>query len=239
MIAEKKLNKAQLHRTGIRDAINVPGFALFSTMVGFSTIAKEAGFDIWMIAATTLSVWGMPGQVAFASLYATGASLFVMFLAVFLANMRMMLMVITGFNIFRLDMHPIPFWKKILLVHVMAITSWAQIGYIKEKYPPPQLLYYYIGFSLTIYVFGFLGSLLGYFVDGIVSPESLRIIIFMTPLYILLLVINAKEKMNRFAVLVGGLIIPLIYPIFGSWSILLGGFCGGSLAFITFSRSTE
>ena len=43
---------------------------------------------------TTLTVWGMPGQVALVSLYASGASLTVIFLAVALANMRMMLMVI-------------------------------------------------------------------------------------------------------------------------------------------------
>ena len=31
-------------------------------MMGFSIIAKEAGFDIWMVMLTTASVWGMPGH---------------------------------------------------------------------------------------------------------------------------------------------------------------------------------
>ena len=66
---------------GILNAINVPGFALGSTMIGFSVIAKEAGFDIWMVLATTASVWGMPGQIAFASLYAVGSSLVLIFIA--------------------------------------------------------------------------------------------------------------------------------------------------------------
>ena len=66
---ETSLAKGQLIRRGVVDAINIPGFALGSTMTGFAVIAKEAGFDFWMVVATTASVWGLPGQVAFASLY--------------------------------------------------------------------------------------------------------------------------------------------------------------------------
>ena len=102
---DTSMAKSQLIRCGVLDAINIPGFALGSTMTGFAVIAKEAGFDFWMIVATTASVWGLPGQVAFASLYATGASLMLIFVTVALANMRMMLMVISGADILqRLNM---------------------------------------------------------------------------------------------------------------------------------------
>ena len=230
-IHNRKELKKNLNWVGVSDAINVPGFALFSTMVGFSTIAKEAGFDIWQVSATTLTVWGMPGQVAFASLYASGASLIIIFLAVSLANMRMMLMVISGYNILGLHQHKLPFWKKMGLMHIMAITSWAQIGRSKENYPHTLLLPYYVGFSITIYVFGLTGTILGYFIDHFVTTEVLRVITFMTPLYILLLVISSKDSLNRLAVVLGGIIIPIIYPVFFDWSILIGGVAGGTLAF--------
>ena len=230
-IHNRKELKKNLNWVGVSDAINVPGFALFSTMVGFSTIAKEAGFDIWQVSVTTLTVWGMPGQVAFASLYASGASLIIIFLAVSLANMRMMLMVISGYNILGLHQHKLPFWKKMCLMHIMAITSWAQIGRSKENYPQALLLPYYVGFSITIYVFGLTGTILGYFIDYFVTTEVLRVITFMTPLYILLLVISSKDSLNRLAVVLGGIIIPIIYPVFFDWSILIGGVAGGTLAF--------
>ena len=230
-IYKRKELKKNLNWVGVSDAINVPGFALFSTMVGFSTIAKEAGFDIWQVSTTTLTVWGMPGQVAFASLYASGASLFIIFLAVSLANMRMMLMVISGYNILKLHRHNLPFWKKMCLMHIMAITSWAQIGRSKENYPQDSLLSYYVGFSITIYGFGLSGTILGYFVDNFVTTEALRAIIFMTPLYILLLVISSKDSLNRLAVVFGGIIIPIIHPVFSDWSIIIGGVAGGTLAF--------
>jgi len=226
---ELREKNKKLYRVGVIDATNVPGFALFSTMVGFSTLAKDAGFDVWLSAITTLSVWGMPGQVALVSLFATGSPLIVIFFAVAFANMRMMLMVISGYNVLRLSSHNIAFWQKILLVHIMAITSWAQINSVKDKYPSNLLLSYYVGFSVTIYILGLSGTLVGYFIDYFVQTEVLRAIAFMTPLYILLLVISSQDYLNRSAVILGGIITPLIYPIFFELSILIGGFLGGSI----------
>lgn len=227
----QKKSRKKFYLLGILDALNVPGLALFLTMVGFATLAKDAGFDSWLVSATTLMVWGMPGQVAFASLYATGASLSIIFLAVALANMRMMLMVISGYDMLQLKEHNIPFWKKVLLMHIMAITSWAQISYIKDKHPPNMLLSYYIGFAITIYVFGLSGTIVGYFIDNFANTEALRAIIFMTPLYILLLVFSSRDNINRFSVVLGGTIAPAIYPFFLEWSVLISGFVGGSIAF--------
>ena len=217
---------------GILDAINVPGFALGSTMIGFSVIAKEAGFDIWMVLVTTATVWGMPGQVAFASLYAVGSSLVLIFIAVTLANMRMMLMVISGANILKIKRYNLPFWKKAILLHVMAITSWAQIGYIKDKIDKEKLLNYYIGFSFTIFTFGILGTFIGFYINNYVSNDLIRIFIFLTPLYILLLITNSKENINKISVIFGGLISIALYPLLGNWCILFSGLLGGSSAIL-------
>ncbi len=219
---------------GIRDGVNVPGFALMSTMIGFASIAREAGFDVWMALATTATVFGMPGQVAFASLFAGGASLLLIFVAVSLANMRMMLMVISGSDILNLSAHNLPFWKRLLLMHFLAITSWAQIGYKSHQYPPPLLLTYYIGFSLTIFTFAMMGTLVGFYIADWIPPYILRLVIFVTPLYILLLVINARQTLNRLAAVIGGTLCPLIYPFIADWSILIAGVIGGSLAMLIY-----
>lgn len=225
---------SKLWLIGIRDAVNVPGFALMSTMVGFASIAREAGFDIWMAMVTTATVFGLPGQVAFASLFAGGASLLIIFVAVSLANMRMMLMVISGSDILNLSAHNLPFWKRLLLMHFLAITSWAQIGYKSQQYPPPLLLNYYIGFSFTIFTFAMIGTLTGFYMADWIPPDILRLVIFVTPLYILLLVMNARHTINRLAAVIGGTICPLIYPLAADWSILIAGVIGGSLAMLIF-----
>ena len=104
-------------------------------MLGFGAIAREAGFDFWMTTFTTLSVWGMPGQIAFVGLYATGSSMFLMVVAVALANMRMMLMVISGADMLKLKQHNLTFFQRVFIMHFMAITNWAQLSYKQSTYP--------------------------------------------------------------------------------------------------------
>ena len=221
-----------MYLKGIYDASNVPGFALGSTMMGFSIIAKEAGFNFWMVMLTTATVWGMPGQVAFAGLYAVGASLFLIFIAVTLANMRMMLMVISGANILNIKKYKISLFRQVIIFHLMAITSWAQIGHMKDKLIDDDLIKYYTGFSVSIFMFGMTGTLIGFYIGDIISNEILRILIFITPLYILLLVVNSKETFNKISVYLGGLLVIIFYPIAGTWSILISGIFGGSLALL-------
>ncbi|NBR39270.1 MAG: branched-chain amino acid ABC transporter permease, partial [Alphaproteobacteria bacterium] len=207
-----------------------------STMMGFSVIAKEAGLNFWMVLATTASVWGLPGQVAFAGLYATGASLLLIFVAVALANMRMMLMVISGADILRLRDLNLPLWRRVLMMHFLAITSWTQIGYMQDRYTADQLVTYYTGFSLTIFSFGMTGTTIGFFFDDLIPPEILRIVIFVTPIYILLLIINARQTVNRIALVIGASLCPLLYFWIGNWSVLVSGLVGGTLAILIYHR---
>ena len=55
------LTAPQIRRIAAIDALRAPAYALGATMAGFATIAREAGFDVWMTVATSALVWGMPG----------------------------------------------------------------------------------------------------------------------------------------------------------------------------------
>ena len=63
----------------------------------------------------------------------------------------------------------------------------------------------------------------------------LQIIIFITPIYIFLLITTARQKANRLAVAFGGILCPVFYPLAGEWSIFMAGVIGGTLA-IGFTR---
>ena len=230
--ASVSIRKARI--AGILDAANVPGIALGSTMMGFAAIARESGFDFWMTFITSFTVWGMPGQVAFVSLYAAGASIFLMFVAVALANMRMMLMVISGADILRLKEAHLPLWKRVVMMHLLAITSWAQISYKQKEYEPAILRIYYMAFSVTIFAFGMAGTSIGYFLNDVMPPEILRLVIFVTPIYILLLLMNAQQTVNRMAAALGGAVCPFLYLVAGDWAILLSGIIGGTAALALF-----
>ena len=225
-----QLDARQTRRNAMFDALRAPCYALCITMAGFSSIARESGFDFMMALLTSLGVWGMPGQVAFASLYSAGASLFVIFIAVSLANMRMLLMVISAADMMQLKSHDLPVWKRVFWMQFLAITAWAHLGFAQQKYPSHLLLPYYQGFSITIFTFGILGTVMGFFLTDFLPPELLRVVIFVTPIYILLLIINARQKANKLAVVFGGALSPMFFPFVGEWAILLAGLIGGTLA---------
>ena len=71
---------------------------------------------------------------------------------------------------------------------------------------------------------------MGFFLTDLLPPELLRVVIFVTPIYILLLIINARQKANRLAVVFGGALSPVFFPFVGEWAILLAGLIGGTLA---------
>jgi predicted branched-subunit amino acid permease len=96
------------------------------------------------------------------------------------------------------------------------------------------LLNYYIGFSFSIFTFAMIGTLTGFYIADWIPPDILRLVIFVTPLYILLLVMNARHTINRLAAVIGGTICPLIYPLTADWSILIAGVIGGSIAMVIF-----
>ena len=75
-----------------------------------------------------------------------------------------------------------------------------------------------------------LGTVFGYFLPDMVPPDLLQIIIFITPIYIFLLITTARQKANRLAVALGGILCPVFYPLAGEWSIFLAGVVGGTLA---------
>jgi len=75
-----------------------------------------------------------------------------------------------------------------------------------------------------------LGTILGYFLGDLLKPEILRIVIFITPIYILLNIINARDKANRLAVVLGSILCPMLFPLAGEWAILLAGLVGGAIA---------
>ena len=141
-------------------------------------------------------------------------------------------MVISGANILKIKKYKLSFFRQVIIFHLMAINSWAQIGHMKDKLIDDDLMKYYTGFSVSIYMFGMTGTLIGFYIGDIISNEILRILIFITPLYILLLVVNSKETFNKIAVYLGGLIVIIFYPIAGTWSILISGIFGGSLALL-------
>ena len=217
--------------TGIWDAVKLPGIALAATMLGFATMAREAGLSLAMTLASTGGIWGLPGQVAMVGLWAGGSSLLLIFIAVSMANMRMLLMMISASDMMNIKQLNLPLWKHLLYFHMMAVTGWIQVGYMAPHHSPQSLLQYYRGFACTIFIMALLGTMAGYFVADLIPSEILRIVIYITPLYLILLSLSARQTGNRLAVIMGGIFAILLYPFMGHSALFIAGMLGGIVSF--------
>ncbi|MGH3264232.1 MAG: AzlC family ABC transporter permease, partial [Trebonia sp.] len=73
---------------GARDAFGMPVLGLASTLIGVAAIARDAGWSIWVTAASTAFIWAAPAQVLMVELYATGTAIAVILIGVAVVNMR-------------------------------------------------------------------------------------------------------------------------------------------------------
>lgn len=231
---QKPVSNAIARRRGFGDAFGVPAIALFSTMIGFGAISREAGLDAWVTFATTLTIWGMAGQIAYVELFSAGAGALVIFTAVALANLRMLPMTVSGMPLLHLQEHRVSFPRRLFYGHLLAVTGWAQLTAAQTRVPPHAVLPYYVAFVSVTYCSALAGTVFGYYLSDIVPDVVLRIAIYMTPLYIVLLVSSARQGANRLAVVLGAVLGPATWPWLGDWCILAAGFGGGTMALVVY-----
>lgn len=220
---------------GARRCVGIPALGLFLSMVGFGALARDLGFSGLQAFVTTALVWGLPGQIAFVELAAAGAPLMVMVAAVAFANMRMLPMTVTGLPLI-LGGRRAGFMARLFYVQFMAVTAWTQMNADAGAHPPDRRLPFYLGFVAVLYAAGLAGTLAGHAMGGVLPEPAMRIAIFMTPLYLLLLVAAARSPTNRLAVALGAAVGVGLFPLIGDASVLAAGLIGGSLAIMAGRR---
>ena len=217
---------------GMRDCLNVPALGIGLTMIGFGAMAQDAGLAILPALGITTLVWGIAGQVALVDIHASGGGLLALFVAVALANLRMFPMVVTGLSSVT-GGRKLSVLSRLLLMQSLAISCWTQMMTRADHVPAHQRLRYYIGFAVTLMSAGLLGTTIGHQLGRVVPQSVLTVAIFMTPLYLLLLISGARQWANRLSVLFGIAVGLALYPVMGDWAVIAAGLLGGTLGFIS------
>jgi len=217
-------------RRGVLACCGIPGIGLSLSMVGFGAIARESGLELWVTLVATFGIWGLPGQIAFADMMGVGAGLPVVFLSVTLANMRMMPMIVTGLPA-ATGGQRLSFLKRLIMAQFMAVSGWVFIVNRAHIAPVERRPALFAGFVFMLMVGGMMGTLVGYIAGAVLPPDAVRVIVFMTPLYLLMMTSEARQNRSRGAIVLGMAMCPALYPIIGDWAIPVAGILGGSLAF--------
>jgi predicted branched-subunit amino acid permease len=217
-------------RFGIREGLGVPGIVLGASFVGFGSLVRESGLSLSFGLVSTATGWALPGQLALVELYGAGAGLLAITLAVALTNARLLPMTISAMPLLRHPKHAkVLYW---LAAHFVAVTGWAQLMRRAPMLGPGHRLPYYFGLTLTLWAISLAGTAAGWELAGQVPQPVTLGLVFLNPLYFLLLFIaDSGGRARMLALGFGAALGPVLHLITPDWGLLLCGLIAGTLAF--------
>ncbi len=209
----------------------MPAVVLSASYLGFGALAQQVDLEIWHALFSVVTAWALPGQVALVELYADGASILAIAVAVALTNARLLPMAITLMTLVRAP--GTPRWQYYLAAHWVAVTGWALAMRDCPAMPPEQRRPFFMGISLVLWTVSLLGTALGFALAGSVPSYITLGLVFLNPIYFMLVVAGDVRGVSRIlAAVLGALAGPLLYLATPDWSLLLTGVGVGSLAYL-------
>ena len=207
----------------------MPLLVVGSSMVGFGSLARDSGFGWGLSVISTITVWGLPGQVVFAEMFAAGAPVAAIMLASSMANLRFLPMSLSMMPLFRDDRAA---WRwRNLLVAMMSVNTWALTVRRGPSLAVDQRAPYFIGLSAACMAAGVAGTALGYHLAGAL-PFSITVsLIFLNPVYFVFLFAGVRQRKFVLALIIGAVLGPLVHRVSPDWGLVFCGVVAGTAAY--------
>ena len=161
---------------------------------------------------------------------ATGAGLAGLIFAVALTNARLLPMTVT-----LIPALSDPRWPRRLYyfaAHFIAVTAWTVTMQRYPDIPRAHRLPFFIAFGLTLWSICMLGTIAGFFLVGMVPPAVGLGLVFLNPIYFMLMfVADFRLPARALALTFGAIAGPLLQSLDPEWGLLAAGLLAGSAAF--------
>lgn len=215
---------------GMRDYAGGSAQAMAAAFVGFGAIVNDIGLTLWQGMTASGAMALMPAQMAMADLYHAGAGLAAIALAVAFISARLLPMTMALMPLFRDGAH-----GRLALYTAafpLASTSWAYATRRCPDLPPEQRLPYFLGFAVSNIAIIVAATALGYALAERLDASLTAGLVFVTPVFFMLLFIaESPHRAGLLALALGAVLGPAIYMVTPEWSVLLTGLAGGTIAF--------
>jgi predicted branched-subunit amino acid permease len=229
---------AQAFRTGVLDALAFPAWTVGFALIGIGPLARDAGFSFTVAILSTVLIWAGPAQVVFFGMMASGAAPLAIAIGVSLSGVRLMPMAMSLMPLFGQRLRGLTL---LLTVHAVAVTVWLQALRRLPVLPRDQRLGYYAGFAVACIGVSMVCTGGGYLAAAFVPIFVGAALMFMTPIFFTLTLINsAREHADWVAIGLGfGLVILFEHALGPSFALLATGLAGGSMAFLVHRLTTR
>lgn len=228
-LAQRFQSRRDAFWAGIRDAAGAPAMVLFAGMVGFGAMGKTSGLDVYFTGATSLLMFALPGQVVLLEMAITGSSAIAIALAVTLTSTRFITMTVTLFpQLHEKDRNH----RLYASVHLLAMTAWAISMREFDRIELKHRSSYFIGLGLLCWLISIPGTVLGFYLAGMVPVAVTLGLIFINPLFFLLTFTEVKPWVNRIAIGLGFVMGPFFFILDRDTSLLTTGLVAGTIAYL-------
>lgn len=215
----------------IREAFGIPSLVLGASYVGFGSLVREGGLDLWLGLFSTATGWALPGQVVLVELYGVGASLPAVALAVALTNARLLPMAVTLMPV--IHDPAVPRWRYYLIGHMVAVTGWATAMLRCPDMPREVRLPWFAGFTVTLWLVSLLGTAVGFVLAGSVPQPVTLGLVFLNPLYFMLVfAVDLRQRGKILALCAGAVLGPVMHLVDPDWGLMATGVIAGTAAFL-------
>lgn len=229
---------SQSFKDGVKHAIGVPALGLGSSMFAFGAFLHSAGFDIYQSFFSTFFTFALPGQFVMAETILAGGTLLNIFLAVLLTNSRLYPMTVNITPLIRNS--NVPKWKQYIGAHFIAVTSWFNFFSVQKNIKEDEKFNYFVGLGGFLWANSVVCTVAGYLFSNLVPHEILIALVFINPMYFLVMTVsNLEEKKIICSILVGATLSIFLNDAFPGWSVLIAGVLAGTLGFFIFRKENN
>ena len=214
----------------------MPAAVLAAGYLGFGALAAGHELPLALVVASTLVIWALPGQLILAEMHTSGAPLLATVLTVALSSARFLPMTLVLMPLMRDARHR--GWHYYVVAQLLALTGWTMAVARFPRIARAERLAWFSGVALVCRAARAAATAAGYLVADLLTPLAKTGLVFMAPMYYLLILLGAvRERAAALALACGALAGPLAHLATPQWSVLLGGFAGGSLAYLILRRA--
>ena len=217
-------------RTGLAEGAGMPFIMVTSAMLGFGSLARDTGLTLDVAVVLSVGIWGLPGQVAMAELWAMGAPFVAIMVASSMANMRFLPMALVTVPLFRGDGRPRR--ARFYAVQMMSINIWTVFMRRAPAIPLQRRHPYFMGVGTVCMLGGAAGTVTGFLLAGAMPTAVTIALVFMNPAYFLFVFSSVRQRNLIIAVIVGAFTGPLMHQVTPDWSVPLTGLLAGTAAFL-------
>lgn len=216
---------------GVLDAFSLPALVMAGSFLGFGAFLASLGIDLAAGLASNLLIWALPGQVVFMDMWAKGADVPVIALAVSITAVRLLPMVVLVLVTARIA--GAPRWPEFLVAHFTAVTMWIMANRQIADVALPRRLPWLLGLGLSLMTGMFAFTSLGFVLAEWLPPVLAAALVFFTPAFFFLSrVASARGRFDYLAIGLGALIGPVATALVPDFDLLLAGLVGGTAAFL-------